>query len=587
MEGMTEKVGTLIDSDEGPALVFMDYKNMNERELRQAFLLGDIRAIEETMRRKGDTNSLIAACYSAACRPPTSGGTGGSLPRGAVSAPVNGKIVVGRNGKKINVHPDVADIAAPQFRETEFTRTFRAAVDAEPALRNRMTMSEWRDKVTNLTNHAKQVVVDSARENFRRGDVDLPHSIYTNEHPDVMVHRRELRDALNAGEHHKYLDDPKLKPKGAEGTLDFALWKITQDFRQRVESTEDQFELFNRYGVGGAVDIGGKMIPFSIPRPMIRYRPPSRQVIMSNPVQGPESEAAATRVGKVIMDEMNRRLERATLNYGEQHERGMAALRELVQADEGTAMRFSDGKLYSYVKDGVTHFTYSDPSDQLASADIIKKFELHSPDPTLSATYASNLAKRQVYLSVMQEVRPMGGVMHGTPQYRAPQPGKGRSAHELAIEGSLRFPTAWIEASNFRGEVTFRKSDARAHYDDGQSTISLDKSIGTAVHEIAHRMEFTVPGFAELEATFYARRTAGSDLERLRDITPGGGYAASEMTRRDKFFHPYAGKDYGGRAYEVSSMGIEQLATSKYANPLDDDHVAFVLGALATLLPEG
>lgn len=587
MEGMTEKVGTLIDSDEGPALVFTDYRNMNESELRQAFLLGDIRAIEETMRRKGDTNSLVAACYSAACRPPTSGGTGGSLPRGAVSAPVNGKIVVGRNGKKINVHPDVADIAAPQFRETEFTRTFRAAVDAEPALRNRMTMSEWRDKVTNLTDHAKQVVVDSARENFRRGDVDLPHSIYTNEHPDVMTHRRELRDALNAGEHHKYLDDPKLKPKGAEGTLDFALWKITQDFRQRVESTEGQFELFDRYGVAGAVDIGGKTIPFSIPRPMIRYKTPSRQVIMSNPVQGPEYEAATTRVGKVILDEINLRVEKATANYGEQHERGMAALRELVQADEGTPMRFSDGKLYSYVKDGVTRHTYSDPSDQQASADIIKKFELHAVEPHISAMYAKNLARRQAYLSVMQEIRPMGGVMHGTPQYRKPQPGKGRSTHELAIEGSSRFPTAWIEASNFRGEVNFDRTDKRAHYDDGQSTILLDRSIATAVHEITHRMEYTVPGFAELEATFYDRRTAGSNLERLRDVVKGSNYAASEMTRTDQFFSAYAGKDYGGRAYEVSSMGLEQLTTVKYINSPDPDHAAFVLGALATLLPEG
>lgn len=587
MEGMTEKVGTLIDSDEGPALVFTDYRNMNERELRQSVLLGDIRAIEETMRRKGDANSLVAACYSAACRPPTSGGTGGSLPRGAVSAPVNGKIVVGRNGKKINVHPDVADIAAPQFRETEFTRTFRAAVDAEPALRNRMTLSEWRDNVTNLTNHSKQVVVDSARENFRRGDVDLPHSIYTTEHPDVMRHRRELRDALNAGEHHKYLDDPKLKPTGAEGTLDFALWKITHDFRQRAESTEGQFELFNKHGVGGSVDIGGHMIPFSIPRPIIPYRPVSRQVIMSNPVQSPEYEAATTRVGLVIWDEINLRVKKATANYGEQHARGMAALRELVQADEGTTMRFSDGKLYSYVKDGVTRFTYSDPSHQQASADIIKKFELHAVEPHISALYAENLARRQIYLSVMQEIRPMGGVMLGTPQYRAPQSGKGRSTHELAIEGSSRFPTAWIEASNFRGEVNFRKSDARAHYDDGQSTISLDRSIATAVHEITHRMEFTVPGFAALEATFYDRRTAGSNLERLRDVVKGSNYAASEMTRTDHFFNAYAGKDYAGRAYEVSSMGLEQLATLKYVLLPDPDHAAFVLGALATLLPEG
>ena len=53
-----------------------------------------------------------------------------------------------------------------------------------------------------------------------------------------------------------------------------------------------------------------------------------------------------------------------------------------------------------------------------------------------------------------------------------------------------------------------------------------------------------MPQIMQEESAFYARRTAGCPLEKLKDIDPNAGYKDYEETYRDKFVRVYIGKDY-------------------------------------------
>jgi hypothetical protein len=48
--------------------------------------------------------------------------------------------------------------------------------------------------------------------------------------------------------------------------------------------------------------------------------------------------------------------------------------------------------------------------------------------------------------------------------------------------------------------------------------------------------------------------------------------------RVDKFADPYMGKDYGGNAYELLTMGAKNLKTKQYNT--DDYYNAFIVGVL-------
>ena len=100
----------------------------------------------------------------------------------------------------------------------------------------------------------------------------------------------------------------------------------------------------------------------------------------------------------------------------------------------------------------------------------------------------------------------------------------------------------------------------------------------TAVHELGHRFERSVPGIKEQEKAFYDRRTAGLPLEWL-----GSGYRKDEVTRKDDFTHPYMGKDYGGSAYELVSMGFEYAYTDPLKLMKDPDMQQWIFGLLSVV----
>jgi hypothetical protein len=96
-------------------------------------------------------------------------------------------------------------------------------------------------------------------------------------------------------------------------------------------------------------------------------------------------------------------------------------------------------------------------------------------------------------------------------------------------------------------------------------------------------MEDSVYEVKEMEGEFYRRRTTVRNKRLPIETLPG--YKDDEKFRPDKFWNGYVGKDYGGRAYEINSMGMEWLMgdESELFAKKDPDHQHLILGMLALM----
>lgn len=144
------------------------------------------------------------------------------------------------------------------------------------------------------------------------------------------------------------------------------------------------------------------------------------------------------------------------------------------------------------------------------------------------------------------------------------------------------YPRDWVDASFDRGQLTPKKT-SRGYYSDWRKEIAIsgyddESSNRTSFHELGHRFERVVSGLRDQEAEFYNRRTAGESLQWL-----GPGYDRSEKSRRDKFESPYMGKDYGGSAYELVSMGFQYAFTEPHKLAKDPDMQSWIYGLLALM----
>lgn len=141
------------------------------------------------------------------------------------------------------------------------------------------------------------------------------------------------------------------------------------------------------------------------------------------------------------------------------------------------------------------------------------------------------------------------------------------------------YPTDWVERSVANGNLKPGVA-LRGYYNDRKQEIKIsglddNQMFGTAIHELGHRFEMTVPYMRLDEKVFYKRRTAGEELEWL-----GGAYGKDEVTRKDNFLDPYMGKDYDGRWYELVSMGFEYAYTDPEELAQDKDMQAWIYGLL-------
>lgn len=159
-------------------------------------------------------------------------------------------------------------------------------------------------------------------------------------------------------------------------------------------------------------------------------------------------------------------------------------------------------------------------------------------------------------------------------------------AMKAVVEGYAYLPNDWVNNA-MKGKVVYASIAAERaffrHANIKTMEIAIPKrgsTVPIALHEWGHAMK-DVPIVSALEHEFYVRRTLGFPVERLRNIYPLRGYDIHEKTRRDRFVDAYMGKFYGGRRYEIVSMGLEYVFFNrKRIWRKDPEYVKFILGLL-------
>lgn len=158
--------------------------------------------------------------------------------------------------------------------------------------------------------------------------------------------------------------------------------------------------------------------------------------------------------------------------------------------------------------------------------------------------------------------------------------GNSRSTVRKYVENAYSYyPRDWVEKSMQRGGLSPKKVK-RGYYSDFNEEIAISgeggRAFQTSVHELGHRFEKAVPEIRDAEEEFYKHRTDGESLKWL-----GQGYRRDEKTRFDNFIDPYMGKDYGGSAYELVSMGFELAFTHPDRLAKDPEMQSWILGILS------
>ncbi len=127
----------------------------------------------------------------------------------------------------------------------------------------------------------------------------------------------------------------------------------------------------------------------------------------------------------------------------------------------------------------------------------------------------------------------------------------------------------------------------RAFHRDGTIHVNTSTPLSTVAHEITHATEQQSPTVLQAARDFLLRRGGGQPTISLRRAT-GLGYRADERAWEDEWVarggNLYAGKDYGPRATEILTMGIERLHADPVAFRRDDpDYFEFVVKTLQQL----
>jgi SPP1 gp7 family putative phage head morphogenesis protein len=132
----------------------------------------------------------------------------------------------------------------------------------------------------------------------------------------------------------------------------------------------------------------------------------------------------------------------------------------------------------------------------------------------------------------------------------------------------------WEDSRGERAQYLVNFRVARLELTDGP---------GTAVHEFAHAVEIHGERLAAVRK-FMVARTAGGELESLRDLFPSHSYGANEKTLKDKFYEAYIGKvSLNANVTELLSTVTGHIADGRISQILRDDPetLYFVLGLLA------
>lgn len=220
-----------------------------------------------------------------------------------------------------------------------------------------------------------------------------------------------------------------------------------------------------------------------------------------------------------------------------------------------------------------------DPEKARQIDDEIRRLAVEKRDKETELMTRQNSFERDWLAAKIAEVRDVGAKKSVLNQHI-----KGKKAYIAESYDILRdaygfYPSDWIDESVKFGTIKLVGSN-RGYYDTDINEIGMNTSnkkalqYGTAFHELGHRFEHVKPSILDAEKAFYDRRTAGEQLEQMAGFEPG------EMTRKDKFIDLYMGKDYGGKGYELVSMGFELAYTAPKTLEKDPDMQEWIYGIL-------
>ena len=131
-------------------------------------------------------------------------------------------------------------------------------------------------------------------------------------------------------------------------------------------------------------------------------------------------------------------------------------------------------------------------------------------------------------------------------------------------------------------------TDDRAYHQRGTIFIKKTTDASVVAHEVTHATEQQNSELLEKAREFLMKRANGEKAQKLRKLTGNKRYEAHEIAYKDKWVDrdgdAYSGKDYGERATEILTMGIERL----HADPIkfyrsDPEYFEFVVKTLQNL----
>lgn len=232
--------------------------------------------------------------------------------------------------------------------------------------------------------------------------------------------------------------------------------------------------------------------------------------------------------------------------------------------------RYEDGLLtydeYNKALDRLTS-QYNDTDLRKLHSELLKKFRVQEGE-LLNLKHKNSFGNAERIKSIFSNYREMGISDHDLKKHLSSVRSR---AGKAVVNAYDVMPTDWLKRSIDFGDLKL-KTVKRGYYRHGSpAELALSERYGehnsfrTAIHELTHRQEHINDDILRAEKTFYEERTHGENVVRLKDIYPGSNYRPEEITRVDNFLDAYMGKDYGGRAYEILSMGLDTF----YTRPLD------------------
>ena len=106
-------------------------------------------------------------------------------------------------------------------------------------------------------------------------------------------------------------------------------------------------------------------------------------------------------------------------------------------------------------------------------------------------------------------------------------------------------------------------SDDRAFHRGGTIYIKKTTDASVVAHEVTHATEQQNISLLRMARDFLLKRANGEKAQKLSKLTGNKRYEAHEIAYKDKWVDrggdAYSGKDYGDRATEILTMGIERL----------------------------